>query len=229
MTRPAESGNVLFMILIAVALIALLTAAISGGDTQNKNIDNETLVLRTSEVQRYAKELEQAVQIITRNAAVSETDFRFAHPEAPSDYGTITDTPSLQIFSPEGGAATYRAPPADINDGSAWEFYGTTAVPGIGTSRADLVAVLPNVTAAFCTRLNTLVGQSAAPQDTSACIYTGATGRFNASTQYSSSPNTMNESSFAQDTTISAAKPAPQACVQCSDSSYHFYTVIFPR
>ena len=81
----SESGNVLVIILLAVVLIGLLTAAIQGSNnSESANIDNETLAIRASEVQRYASELERAVTYIMQDGK-SESDLRFAHPDAHSD------------------------------------------------------------------------------------------------------------------------------------------------
>lgn len=231
----------LFMVLIAIVLIGALTAAImSAGDGENSNISAEDLAIKVSEAQRQAAEYERAVLFILQNG-ISEADLRFAHPEESADYGDLAadTTPENQVFAPKGGAATYRPPPADINDGSAWEFYGATAIPGIGSAKADLVAVLPHVTAQFCARVNALNGQTA-PQDTGTtppsgpapgnCVHIGSLGRFSDARQFYASPNTMDQTTFMQDATISAAKPAPQACVVCElDSERYFYHVLLAR
>jgi hypothetical protein len=228
--QTAERGNIIFMVLIAVILIGALTAAIfSSGQSESSNIDEETLVIKTTQVQSYAGELERGIQYIMQNSGISESDFRFAHADAPDDYGDITDTPEAQLFSSSGGGALYRLPPSGINDGSVWEFYGHTAVPAVGSDAADLIAVLPNVTEAFCTRVNSLAGQSAELDDTGTCLYSGDSERFNAVDQFSSSPNSVDETDFAQDTTISAVKPAPEACVTCSNGSRHYYHVLYAR
>ena len=240
--RTFESGNILAIILIAVVLLGLLTAAIqSTSRPEGSNIDKETLIIRASEVQRYASELERAVNYIM-DSGQSESDIRFSHPDAHTDYGDLTaDTDqSDQAFSVDGGGANYRAAPNNINDGSSWEFYGGTQIPSMGTGRAELVAVLPNVTPAFCAKINELNGQPVAPSDTGAstasasdpgdCVALGAAGRFNDSVQFYASPNTMDETSFAQDANTSAASPAPQGCVQCDvGSAYHFYHVLLTR
>ncbi|MAI61187.1 MAG: hypothetical protein CBB87_01705 [Micavibrio sp. TMED27] len=223
-----ESGNVLFIILMAVAMLGFLTAAIRSGDSSNANIDKESLAIRVSQVRSYASELERAVLFVNQNG-ISESDLRFAHGRAHSDYGTYSDEPERQIFHPDGGGANYTNPPRGINNGSAWEFYGTSAVPSIGTSAADLIAVLPNVSVDFCNSINERNGQSSMPRDTGTCLNAGSSGRFGDSQQFSSSPNEMDEASFAQDTTVSAVKPAPQACVICDDGARHFYYVLLAR
>lgn len=251
--RKNERGNVLFMILIAIALIGLLTAAVqSTNRPEGVGIDKEALVIRASEFQRYASELERAVQFIQQNG-VSESDIRFAHPNASADYGDLSaDTdPREQVFHREGGGANYRDPPDDVNDGSAWEFYGGTHIPGVGRSdRAELVAVLPYVTQQFCDKINALNGQNGTPADTGAgaaggvspgdCVQGGAAARFDSGQQFYASPNTMSElsTSFTHDPNTAAPRPALQACVVCSantngangtDDERHVYHVLMAR
>lgn len=232
----------LFIILIAVALIGTLTAAIQySSRPEGANIDKERLVIRISEAQRYASELERAVLFIMQSGK-SEADIRFAHPDAPSDYGDLSADadPSDQVFHKDGGGAAYRAPPEEINDGSAWEFYGGTHLPGVGSDRAELVAVLPNVTPQFCDRINEMNGQTATPTDTGGgsaaganpgdCLNLGDDGRFGATQTFYATANTVNEATFAQDSVTSEAKTALQACVVCSlDSQRHFYHVLMAR
>ena len=223
--KRTQSGNVLIVILLAIVLIGALTAAIQGTSQQSAHIDNETLMLRASEVQRYASELERGITYIMQNG-FSESDIRFSHPDAHSDYGDLSaDTDkSDQMFSREGGAAQYRPPPDGVNDGSAWEFYGHTALPDVGSDAAELVAVLPNITQEFCEKINSLSGyDSTQPEDSAACLYDGATSRFDNGTQFASSPNTVTTATF-------SVKPSMQGCLQCtSDSSYHFFHVLMAR
>lgn len=221
----SESGNILFVILLAVVLIGLLTAAIQSTN-QGGNIDKESLLLRATEVQRYASEMERGVVFILNNG-VSENDIRFAYPDANSDYGDLSaDTdPSNQLFHRDGGGVTYRAPPDDINDGSKWEFYGQTALPEVGSDEAELIAVLPNVTQAFCEQINKSIGYDAGtqPEDTATCLNGGASARFDDGTQFASSPNTVDETTF-------SLKPAKQGCVKCTaDGTYHYFDVLLAR
>lgn len=221
--QARQSGNVLFIILIVIVLSGLLVVAMqSTSQTGNENIDKETLAIRASSVKQYAGELENAVRFVLENGA-SETQIRFAHPDNHSDYGTITTTPEFQVFSRDGGGATFKAPPSGINDGSAWEFYGNTHLPDVGSGKAELIAVLPNVTENFCALINSQNGYDplVQPVDDTACLYDGATSRFDATTQFADTPNTTDESTF-------SVKPAVEACVKCG-ASYHFYHVLMSR
>ncbi len=218
-----QSGNVLFFILIAIFLMGILTVAIQmSSQSGNENIDEETMSIRFSQIKQHTAEMENAVRFVFDNG-FSETDIRFAHPDAHSDYGDITDTPGRQIFSPSGGGATYRLSPDSVNDGSEWEFYGGTSMPDVGSDEAELIAVLPNVTSAFCDLVNRSLGYSTQPQDTSTCVNEGAAGRFDDGTQFSSTPNTVNTGSFTK-------TPALKACVECAvDGSLHYVHVLMTR
>ena len=98
--RPAhsESGNVIFFILLAVVLIALVTAAIRESGQSANGVDREALAISESQVRQYASELERGVTFIINNGA-GESDIRFAWTDASSDYGDVTVNPPFQIFS----------------------------------------------------------------------------------------------------------------------------------
>ncbi len=218
-----SSGNVLFMILIAIFLIGVLTAAMqSSSQNGNENIDREALIIRLSQLKQNVSEIKNAMHFIFENG-FSENDIRFAHPDASADYGSITDTPERQVFDRNGGGANYKSPPSGVNDGSNWEFYGGTHMPSTGSDRAELVAVLPNVSGIFCDFVNEKIGYSTRPEDTSTCVNEGASGRFDNGTQFATSPNITDESSFSM-------TPALEACIECTgDGSLHYVHVLMTR
>lgn len=154
----SQSGNILIYILGAIFLLGLLVVISKGSVTPGAGIDQETLMIRVAEVQAYGQELERAVGYVMANGH-SEVDIRFAHPDASSDYGAITDIPSRQIFSREGGGATYRVPPEGIQTVvTPWLFNGRNKVLGVGSSinsnTSDLIAILSYVTKDFCVAIN---------------------------------------------------------------------------
>ena len=160
-TTNSESGNILIYILGAIFLLGLLVVISKGSVTPGASIDHETLMIRVSEVQEYGKELEQAVSYVMANGH-SEVDIRFAHPDASSAYGDITDTPSRQVFSRDGGGARYREPPEGIQTTATdWIFTGNNKVNNVGTSIcgatsqcSDIIALLRSVTLQFCLAIN---------------------------------------------------------------------------
>lgn len=222
-----ESGNIIFFILLAIVLIGLVTAALRSSGIESANIDREDLTIKVAQLRQNAVELQHAVNLVMQNG-ISEADISFADRNpAASAYGTYDDNPPAEIFNPKGGGAIWRSPPAGVNDGSAWVFYGSTRIPGVGTDRADLVAVLPNVTREFCDAINKINEQPVAtpPADSGTCLHGGSV--FTPSGGYGDSGgNTMDETTFRQGP--ASAAPAGQACVACG-SAYHFYHVLLGR
>jgi hypothetical protein len=221
--KRRESGNIIFIILLAIVLIGLVTAALRSGGLESAGIDREDLTIKVAQVRQNAAEIERGVTFVLNNG-ISETDISFAHPDAPSDYGAYGANPAAEVFNPQGGAAAWRDAPSGILFSSSghWEFYGSTAIPGAGSDKADLIAVLPGVTKAFCAQINQINGQtSAQPSDPAACVNGGSADRFNGA-PFAAVPNTMDVPTF-------TAVPALEACVECAGGDYHYYHTLLVR
>ena len=223
-----QNGNILFYVLLGIVLLGALTVALRNTNVGQDNIDKEDYILKANQIQKYGSDISSAVNILLENG-LSEADIRFAHPDAASDYGTITTTPTQQIFAPSGGKANYRAPPEGVNDGSLWEFFATTRMPQIGSNKAELIAVLPNVTQGFCTVINDQLGFTKGSQPTDSatgttpdCIMGSSSQRFTGSFS-DTSPNILDSTSFSR-------LPSLQGCAYCASSStYNYYYVLLAR
>lgn len=218
----AARGNILFMLLVAIVLIAGLTYAITRGEQAGSNLTREKTSLAADQVASLGVDLRRAVDAMTR-AGRSESTISFAHASL-SGYGTPDTTPDAEVFNIRGGGVAHIDVPAGINDGSQWEFYGLTAAPGVGEdANADLMLVLPNVTEPFCRAFNKKAGYAesdAIPTDSAACLHnTGS--RFAGSFAVGGGVNTMDTGSF--------RTPAPFACVACTGPAYHVYYVLMDR
>ena len=236
MTKPhpacradPQSGNVIFYILLGIVLLGLLTAALRSGGIEGSNIDDETVLINVARMKDQANAIESGVAYIIQNRA-SESDIRFAHADAAADYGNDpTVSAPFQLFSRAGGGVDYLPPPTGINDGSAWEFYGNTHMPQVGTAKPELLAVLPNITAGACTLINQQAGYTGTPTDdgggalSSGCVYSNGGARFSSTGLYSTpAGNTTDETTF-------SLKPATQGCVTCGDGSRHYVRVLLAR
>lgn len=222
----SEAGNVIVFVLLAIVLIGLVTAALRGGGLENANIDQETIMINSGRIKSAASEYERAVAFIMQNGA-SEEDIRFAHALADAAYGNMSTTPEFQVFHPQGGGAEYRMPPGGVNGGENWQFYGHTSLPGVGSDRPELIAVLPNISQTICQKINQDAGydsstQPADPGTGTGCINAGAANGF-AGTYSDGSPNVPTAASF----TITAAS---MGCVYCSnENQYHYFHVLMAR
>lgn len=229
-TRKDQSGNILIYIIGAIFLMGILIVLVKGNVQEGTGIDRDKIALKANEVQRYASDLERAVITILQNG-YSETDIRFAHSSAPVAYGVITDTPRRQVFDPTGGSAEYKLPPSGINDGTLWQFYATTHIQDLGTdtaaqSKAELLAVLPNVTEAFCAQINLLNKQSinlANNTDLTAngCVYASGS-EFTGTYGFGAGNNTLNAAEITR-------FPAKELCVKCQSGGFHYYRVLLAR
>ncbi len=235
-TRPPEqrqniAGNMFVYILGAIFLMGILIVISKGNMQEGASVDAERATLAVTRVQRYTAEIADGVNSILNNG-YSETELRFADPDNSSGpYGNITTTPKQQVFSPDGGNVEYQKPVAGINDGTLWQFYANTHIKDIGTDtsatrKAELLAVLPNVTKSFCAAVNLAVKQTidlSLDTDPSAngCVYGGT--EFNGTYLSGSSVNTLDDTKFSR-------VPAPEACVKCaSDGKFHYYRVLLSR
>ena len=152
----SEDGNVLFLILIAVALFAALSYAVtsstrsSGGDASS-----ETNLISSAQITQYPASISTAiVRMII--AGTGATEIRF---NRPSEYGDL-DSNEIGVFHPSGGGATYIPAPADIMvSGSAgqWAFNADLEVPDIGLAGAggnDIIAYLVGIKQSICEKIN---------------------------------------------------------------------------
>ncbi len=148
-----QSGNVLFLILIAVALFAALSYVVSSSTrTGSGTTERERLQLTVSEIFNYVT----AVQVgLTRLQSVGckENQISFNNPVDAAaaaayafteDYNNTNAPPnhSCDIFHPAGGAVAYKDVPAnwiESTDPSLKRFFYTTgdAVQNIGTDCAN--------------------------------------------------------------------------------------------
>lgn len=226
----SESGNVVFYVLLGIVLVGLLTVALRNSGGTKGDIDTEDAALKATQVQNNAAEIGRAVATLLTEQ-VSEADIRFAPPDdASTQYGNITTTPANQVFSSAGARATYRLPPAGIQTAVAnWEFFATSQIPQVGSDKAELIAVLPNVTQEFCEAINRQLGFTGATQPldsatgtTPDCVNGTGPQRFVGSFN-DISPNVLDKTSFSK-------LPVLEACVKCaSDDTYNYFYVLMAR
>jgi len=220
--RPGNrSGNVLFLIMIAIILIAALTYAISHSERGDGNLSREQTAIRAAKVVSFATDIKRAVDNLFRSGK-SESSISFAASQL-TGYGTADTAPANEVFNIAGGGVGWSDVPDGTNDGSQWEFYGFTAVPNVGTAEADLIMVLPNVTQKFCQAYNEKAGFAAGaaiPSDTDACVSDTAQ-RFSGTFATDSDINTFDMATFP-----ATDKPYPAACVACGTSYQAYYTLM---
>lgn len=172
-----QSGNILFLILIAVALFAALSYAVTKSTSGGGNANAEKLKLGAAEIVQHSSSVAQAVMRMKLIGNVDDNDFCFTSEQwdkTGSEYNTYkhaqcSDT-SNHVFHSDGGGVAWSAPDdlwmSNITTGSAswaktrWIYTGDIRVMNIGTTEPELIAFLGPVKHEICEEINSSLGLS---------------------------------------------------------------------
>ena len=169
--RNAEKGNVLFLILIAVALFAALSYAVTsstrsgGGDASD-----ETNLVNTASITQYPTGVRTSLIRMQVSRGVAPASMQF---NPPSDFGNCDPVAGTScVFHPSGGNATYVLAPTHVMASGAqgtWTFNGDFEIVNVGTTTSgsangnEIIAFLPGVSQGVCAQINTELGISGIP------------------------------------------------------------------
>lgn len=139
-----ESGNVLFFILIGVALYAALSFTITRSDTNN-NLDAQTVYATANSLIQYGGDVKQGVARVRaqNGCAIEQISFDPAPYDGSyeSGYYNNPNSPSdkrCHVFHPDGGNVDYRAAEwqetLSLSGETMFRITGEAALPGIGVS-----------------------------------------------------------------------------------------------
>lgn len=154
--RVSERGNVLFLILIAVALFAALSYAVTQSTRSGSGTtDKEKSVLSGASMTQYPTAMRTSiVRMVLGGTDISDIVF-----DAPANFATMSDV-SVSIFHPTGGGAVFQQAPADYMSGNSqgdWFFNANWDIPLIGIDGAggnDVIAFLPGISQSVCRGIN---------------------------------------------------------------------------
>lgn len=167
-----QNGNALIFILIAIALLGLLTVTLSrSGDSTNDTGDFEQNQIVASEILTYAKSIENAVQMLLSRGC-GENDISFEN-NIVAGYTNPPDTPPCKIFDAAGAGMTYGSPNPI--------FSGALQITDVETDRADLLFILEDQSDTVCTQINRLSNTPVIDEAyTTPALFTGAYNNTNA-------------------------------------------------
>ncbi len=233
--RAGERGNVLFLILIAVALFAALSYAVtqstrSGGGDANK----ETTLVNSSTITQYPASIKTAIvrMLVSNGVTVDQLTF-----DPPADFAAELTTPVLEaqnVFHPSGGGANYTEAPASVmanNQPGTWRFNAQNQIANIGQNGAngnDIIAFLPGVSKAICDRIHSQLGIASIPSETT-IKYTLALEKTAANPAI---PATAGDEIGDAAAVSSVLNGQPQGCFQDSagpPATYVYYHVLVER
>ncbi len=214
-----QRGNALFLILIAVALFAALTYAITQSARSGGNdISREGSIVSAGQLTEMPAAVRQAVErLMITGASASSITFT----------GAAT---SSDVFAPGTGTVNFPPPPGACSPGcTAWVYQNFTDtthglfVGGVGTDAPEILAVLPAMTLSVCTQMQKGLGfASSIPpaQDTTAFDWTTITSPISAAGGLKGSASTI----------WSATLTGQEfACVNNLSSTYFYYHVLLTQ
>lgn len=173
-TTSSQRGNVLFLILIAVALFAALSYAVTQSSRSGGDASRETNLLNSAQITQYPTSLQTAaLRMIIDGNSVSNILYT-----PPGDFGTASNQ---YLFHPNGGGAIYSTVPAELMAGSSegiWVINGEFAIENIGTAQSDVIAFLPGISQDLCTKINDELGITGIPEFGSDVSASGAGGYY---------------------------------------------------
>lgn len=222
-----QRGNALFLILIAVALFAALSYAVTQSGRGGGTVDKETAMIAAGQITQYPAGLRVAItrMIITGTAA---TTIVFTTPST----GLTTE-----VFDPAGGGAVSESPPGNIGNAYGGATGGTAGawgykdisdatlgyyVTGVGTDTdvtgRDALAYIYDISLSVCNQLNKGLGLAATPA--------GAGNGFQAALNAGKGAATFGFGS----NNIDAISGQAFACVQdLASDPYFYYHVLIER
>lgn len=228
-----DAGNVLFLILIGIALFAALSYAITqtGRGGTGGGLARENASINAAKIVAYSNSVAETVQRMRING-VDDLAFRGTACALPDCSGYIFDT--------GGGGNVLQAPPADVLDSanSGQATYGRWVVTsngvrdigtdGNGAASSELVLVLPWIKLDICKSLNDKLGvinqDDWPPRDMPSFTLTDFAGTY--STEMIMDSN-MSQLLYKKKAGCFSATSVNG--VAGATRHYHFYQVLLPR
>ncbi|MCB9983759.1 MAG: hypothetical protein H6861_08845 [Rhodospirillales bacterium] len=168
--RQNERGNVLFYILIAVALLIALSLAVANSTRGNvQQLTAERARLYATEIIEFSNIMTNAVaQVRLRGTDLSAMCFDHTSWGANDyDHAGCTDDFN-KIFHPSGAGLIWSEAPSEAMDATAtpdnlWHIYGDNEIENIGSTCggagcSDLILVVDELHPVVCQQLNDLLG-----------------------------------------------------------------------
>ncbi len=167
--RHSQSGSVIFVLMIGIAIFAALsyavTASLRTGTGTTDNVELDKAALDATAVNDFVQSVRNGVQQM-KNSGIEDTLIDFMD---PANAGYNTAPHEKKIFHPAGGGVGYVAVWPSLDDSTqatatAWHFL-SNPVDGIGSaSGAELLMTLMYVPEKTCKQLNkSLTGTASIP------------------------------------------------------------------
>lgn len=171
--RGTESGNVLFLILIAVALFAALSYAVTQSTRGGGNADDETSLISSATLTQYPASLKTSILRMSISSGVGDDELMFNPPSDMTDCETADA--NACVFSSNGGGASFQNASSDViatGGSAAWVFNKENEIEDIGTTvggnapsvaSMEVIAFLNGIRLNVCQKINEELGITGVP------------------------------------------------------------------
>jgi hypothetical protein len=164
--RP-QSGNALFIILIAIALLAALTYSVTRSGRTGVNISPEKASIAASEMLSQANAVEAGVNMLmSQGIALGSLDF--------GAWGAPCTSGADCVYAPDGAGVPYGIVPLDARNAGNDAYYAASSgesITDIGTA-ANEVILVTWLNQSVCEAINRKLGLSVPPAQNS-CVLCG--------------------------------------------------------
>lgn len=213
--RDGERGNALFLILIAVALFAALSYAVTQSGRGGGSVNKEQALILASQATQFPAAVRTGVtRMIITGTAVTALDFAEATTGADDE-----------VFDAAGGGVIWQDPPANTQTAASdWNYLSAVhATDGwyvwnLGTNTTttgrDVLAVMNSVTDAVCQQINRGLGLTATPVAEDTAVDFTAPGGNGA------------PAAAGSDFTFDSNPTAPFACVDNGGTNVYYHALV---
>lgn len=162
MKKAREAGNVLFFILIAVALFGALSFVVSNmlrGGNNVEQIGAQRAGVLADEILNYSRIMRQTVQGLKISNGCENEDISFENNVVAGYEHTPTARDECKVFGPDGGGLTWGIPAPDVSSFGQYSFTAGVRITGVGINNApELLMTLTNTNRLICEEINERVG-----------------------------------------------------------------------
>jgi hypothetical protein len=167
--QNGQKGNALFLILIAVALFAALSYAVTQSGRGGGTIDRETAMIAASQITQYPSTLRTAITRMVIAGTTTGTLQFFVDADDATAQGGYTYTAEDNIFASTGGGSVRQTPPSNVGATvDDWVYLDVLHasngyyITGIGTDTdvdgRDVIAALAGISKTVCEQINKGLG-----------------------------------------------------------------------
>lgn len=223
----AQNGSALLIILITIALFAALSFVIAQQTDSEKHLSSERIRLLASDIIDAGNKMSDTVaQLRLRGIKIDQISFENG---VVSGYNNAAcTTGKCKIFASDGGARDWETPTTEMNGGIDWSFTGDLAIEDMGTTDADLVAIVPKLSLDLCNYINKMLGltESAGPPPSFSSVAANKfTGAFSITPYAISSSNVRGKKSGC----VALTSSSGTAFTSFSGAAYAYYHVLEAR